>query len=137
MATAFSTWTSEAPLRLAGCGIDAEQLDRFQKFADGARPWPFVYSDREIAHNRSLPWPAAGFCAAFCCKEALYKALSAPYTFTECEVLAEWESEAPRLLLSSSLCEKRNISGASVHLHWTPWRECVAEVHVFIGNAGA
>ncbi len=124
-------------MRLAGCGIDAEQLDRFQKFADGARPWPFVYSDREIAHDRSLPWPAAGFCAAFCCKEALYKALSAPYTFTECELLAEWEDDAPRLHLSATLRAQYTIADTAVRLRWTPWRECVAEVHVFTGSANA
>ncbi len=112
MATAFSTWTSEAPLRLAGCGIDAEQLDRFQK-------------------------SAAGFCAAFCCKEALYKALSAPYTFTECELLAEWEDDAPRLHLSATLRAQYTIADTAVRLRWTPWRECVAEVHVFTGSANA
>jgi len=31
--------------------------------------------------------PAAGLCAAFCVKEAMYKAIGLPYNFTDCEYL--------------------------------------------------
>jgi len=71
-----------------GIGLDAEQVTRFEKLADGSRPpWRLVYSAREAAHLAAQPQAAAAFCAAFCCKEALYKALGEHYSFPKFECL--------------------------------------------------
>ena len=72
---------------LLGCGVDAERVARFRKFADETCPMPMVFSEAEVAHNRTLANPEVGFCASFCCKEALCKALEHPFNFPECEFL--------------------------------------------------
>ncbi len=48
---------------------------------------PFVFTRKERSRCRRLSDPAAGLCAAFCVKEALYKAIGRPYNFTDCEFL--------------------------------------------------
>jgi phosphopantetheinyl transferase (holo-ACP synthase) len=88
MATTSLTWTSDSCRRLLSCGIDSERVARFRRMArDRSRFMPFVFTSRERSRCRRLPDPAAGLCAAFCVKEALYKALGSPYNFTDCEFL--------------------------------------------------
>jgi phosphopantetheinyl transferase (holo-ACP synthase) len=70
-----------------GIGLDAEQVARFEKLAAGDKPWRHVYSAREAAHLAAQPQAARAFCAAFCCKEALCKALGGAYAFPEFECL--------------------------------------------------
>ena len=89
MATTFRRWTIDAPLRLAGCGVDAERADRFAAMVgESGHPFPFVFSWREIAFARANKQPAACLAASFCCKEAVLKALGEPYDFTQCVFLA-------------------------------------------------
>ena len=101
---------------LLGCGIDAERVQRFSKLPGRERPWPLVFTPREVAHARSLPEPAEALCAAFCCKEALFKALPRPFNFTDCELLFDpvRPDQAPRL--SPALCRELAVSHASVHV---------------------
>jgi phosphopantetheinyl transferase (holo-ACP synthase) len=92
MATTSLTWRfeTESPLRFIGCGIDSEKVDRFDGLvARAGSPMPFVFSHREVRHNRGLPHPAEGFCVGFCLKEAARKALPGPLNFSECEVFGE------------------------------------------------
>ena len=87
---ASSTWTCESASPLIGCGVDCESVARFEAWAapDG-RPPAFVFSEREIAHARTLPDPAAALCACFGCKEAVLKAIGEPYGYAECELLPD------------------------------------------------
>ena len=88
MATTSLTWTFSSCCRLVSCGVDAERVGRFGRWAiAGAGFMPFVFTKKERSHCRGLDHPAAGLCAAFCVKEALYKALGRPYNFTDCEFL--------------------------------------------------
>jgi hypothetical protein len=85
-------------------GIDAERVERFARFASAGDPRGRIWTPREIAHARALPEPALALCAAFCCKEALYKALGGAYRFPAFEVLHDpgrlWQpvEAAPGLL---------------------------------------
>ena len=87
METASLTWRFESPSGLLGCGVDLESAERFSKWAAGIDTPAFVFTPAEIAHAASLPDPALGLAVAFCCKEAVFKALGGPYAFTECELL--------------------------------------------------
>jgi phosphopantetheinyl transferase (holo-ACP synthase) len=94
---------ARAPL---GIGIDAEQVARFEKFAAGAAPWRLVYSEREARHLAAQPRVAVAFCAAFCCKEAFYKAFGAPLSFPHLECLYLDGGAEPRLVLTPALAER-------------------------------
>jgi phosphopantetheinyl transferase (holo-ACP synthase) len=73
---------------LVSCGIDSERIGRFERWASsGAGFMPFVFTKKERSRCARLDHPAAGLCAAFCVKEALFKALGRPYNFTDCEFL--------------------------------------------------
>jgi len=72
---------------LRGIGLDAEQVARFEKLAAGGHTWRHVYSAREARHLAAQPQAARAFCAAFCCKEAFFKALGEAYAFPEFECL--------------------------------------------------
>lgn len=99
------------------CGIDLERIDRFRKWAAGEdNPPDFVFSDREISHNRTLPDPALGLCACFCCKEAMVKALGEPFNMTDCELLPDFENETNEIHLGPDLREKYDIERAIARL---------------------
>ena len=87
METISSTWSSERPYRLLGCGVDLETVDRFRNLSTGRDvPMPFVFTTNEIAHARQQAETARALCVCFSCKEAVRKALGAPYNYTECEI---------------------------------------------------
>ena len=92
MAMTLSTWSFKSTARLFGIGVDAEKVQRFSHLGKGGEPvLPFVFSKREVLHNQDLDRPEIGFCMCFCCKEAVLKALGAPYNFPECEIFPEPE----------------------------------------------
>ena len=101
---------------LLGCGIDAERTERFTKLLQQERPWPLVFTPREVVHACALPDPAEAFCAAFCCKEALFKALPRPFNFTDCELLFDPARPDQTPHLAPSLCREFAVSHASVHV---------------------
>jgi phosphopantetheinyl transferase (holo-ACP synthase) len=129
-----STWTSESPLRLIGCGVDAERPARFEKLRDAERPWHLVYSEREVAHVRGLRDQALGYCAAFCCKEAVVKALGESFPFPECEAFFEPE-QGVTLRLSPRLARKSGVRASEVRLSRPAAEEIVAVVYLFGGAA--
>ncbi len=125
---------------LAGVGIDAERVERFGKLGAGAVPWRHVYSPREAAHLASLPEAALAFCAVFCIKEAVCKALGERYRFPECECLLAPGSPVQRLELSPGLAQRHGLGGGWSRLHeeYPAVRgECVAEARLFRAPAGA
>ncbi|NTU60647.1 MAG: 4'-phosphopantetheinyl transferase superfamily protein [Deltaproteobacteria bacterium] len=108
-----STWTSETALRLIGCGVDAERPERFEKLGAVRKPWRLVYSEREVAHAQGLADPAQGYCAAFCCKEAVVKALEESFPFPECEVFYR-EDETATIRLSDDLAARSGVRASEV-----------------------
>jgi phosphopantetheine--protein transferase-like protein len=124
---------------LIGAGVDAERIARFEKLAAGGRVWRHVYSPREVQQLTAQAQAARAFCAAFCAKEALCKALGGAYPFQECECLQLCGVAEQQLVLSPQLRASRGLGGARVRFHESLWPErgeCVAEVQLF-GAAGA
>jgi phosphopantetheinyl transferase (holo-ACP synthase) len=100
-----------------GIGLDAEQVTRFEKLADGSRPpWRLVYSAREAAHLAAQPQAARAFCAAFCCKEALCKALGESYAFPEFECLYRPGAPEQEFVLAPGLKERHGIERMRVNI---------------------
>jgi len=130
--TTSSTWSFDSGLPLRGCGVDLERVARFEHLVPpDADRWPLVFSGREIEHARSLGDPARALCAAFCCKEALFKALGTMFEYPECELLFDPESDGQQLLLDAGLVRKQGIAASSTRVR--PWgqAECLAVVYVF------
>lgn len=101
---------------MPGIGLDAEQVSRFEKFAAGERPWRLVYSAREAEHLAAQPQAAEAFCAAFCCKEALYKALGEFYSFPEFECLYRAGAPEQEYVLAPGLKERLGIGEVRVRI---------------------
>jgi phosphopantetheinyl transferase (holo-ACP synthase) len=80
------TFSFESNHTLIGCGVDSETIARFSSYGDLSDPLPMVFSRKEVAYFQTLPDKSLGFCSAFCCKEAVFKALGSPFNFTECEL---------------------------------------------------
>jgi phosphopantetheinyl transferase (holo-ACP synthase) len=99
-----------------GIGVDAEQVSRFEKFAAGERPWRLVYSEREGSHLAAQPQAAQAFCAAFCCKEALYKALGEFYSFPQFECLYRSGVPEQEFVLAPGLKERLGIGEVRVRI---------------------
>lgn len=115
MTEGFCRGDGEQTLRAQrGVGLDAEQVSRFEKFAAGERPWRLVYSAREAEHLASQPQAARAFCAAFCCKEAFYKALGEFYAFPELECLYRAGVPEPQIVLSAALEERQGLADVRV-----------------------
>ena len=112
--------------------MDLERIARFARLAPPeADRWPLVFSEREIEHARSLADPAQALCAAFCCKEALFKALGTMFEYPECELLFDPTVERQRLLLDARLARAQGIAASSAWVR--PWGEgeCLGVVYVF------
>jgi len=125
---------------LAGVGIDAERIERFARLAAGAPRWRHVFSPGEAEHLAAQPRAEIAFCAAFCCKEALLKALGERYPFTECECRFQPGSVEPGIALSTALQERFALAGARVRFHGRfpdERGECVVEAHLLRGWNGA
>jgi phosphopantetheine--protein transferase-like protein len=119
---------------LRGCGVDLERVARFERLAaPDAESWPLVFSAREIDHARSLDDPARALCAAFCCKEALTKALGTIFDYPECELLFDPTSEHQQPLLAPRLRSEHAIADCAVLVR--AWGEgdgeCLAVVTCF------
>jgi phosphopantetheinyl transferase (holo-ACP synthase) len=99
---------------LLGVGLDAEQVARFEKLAAGGDSWRHVYSAREAGHLAAQPQAARAFCAAFCCKEALCKALGAAYAFPEFECLYLPGTPEPEFVLAPGFAERHGIEAVRV-----------------------
>ena len=80
--------------KVIGCGIDIEELNRFEKLIpahpDRSGFISLVYSDDEICSNSNI-LPHMTFPLAFCCKEAFFKAFgkswfNSPISWKEIEL---------------------------------------------------
>jgi phosphopantetheinyl transferase (holo-ACP synthase) len=118
----------------AGVGVDAEEVRRFEKLAVGAARWRLVFTPREAEHLAAQPRPAVAFCAAFCCKEAVCKALGERYPFVECECRFAPGGRVAEVELAPALRERHGVGGIRMRLRerYPQERgECVVEAHLF------
>ena len=135
MAMRLLTWNYKTPLSLISCGIDAERIDRFKPYIiNDDHPMPFVFSGEEITYIRQLSDPAKGLCSAFCCKEALFKAISKHYNFPDCELFLTEGNQWHNLKLSHDLHTRYGINKAEARIEFINFQsyvECLAAVYVF------
>lgn len=130
--TTSSTWSFRVGLPLRGVGIDLELVARFARLGSpGGDDWPLVFTAEEVRHARRSAAPAAALCAAFCAKEALFKALGAPVEYTEAELLLTGRDEAQRLELSQGLRRAHGIADSRLLVRWPSEQECLAVVYLF------
>lgn len=108
--------------------MDAENPSRFQKLLADERPWPLVYSEREVAHARGAPDPALAYCAAFCAKEATLKALRHPFPLPQCEILFDPSAPLQAAHLAVELARNGGVTGSEVRFLGGHEGEVVAAV---------
>ena len=121
----------EATEHLIGCGIDGETIERFSNLSCQDNPYPMVFSTSEINHIKTLAEQADGFCASFCCKEAVFKALGHPFNFTECELFYIPHKDLQHPQLSFSDQTFPIISGCTVRFMRPAQEELVAVAHLY------
>lgn len=94
-----------------------------------------IFTEREIAHCRSLDHPELGLCAAFCCKEAVLKAVGVPIDYRLCELLFRPMSEGQEVTLARSFLDEHDAGGcmARIVLQKNPV-ECVVAACVYRGR---
>jgi 4'-phosphopantetheinyl transferase EntD len=114
-----SRWISSPPRRLRFCGVDAEKIERFSRLIRAkGHPMPFVFSAQEMYFCRSLQDPRLGLCAAFCCKEAVFKALGRPHDMAQCRFLYR-SGQAPQpVQLGAELRNEFGITEACAIVRW-------------------
>jgi phosphopantetheine--protein transferase-like protein len=88
---------------LLGVGIDVELVARFASLVPSGNPLPMVFTEVEVAHSAVQGDPAFALCAAFCVKEALFKALGGPIDPLGCQVFACAGGQEPRVEIGPSL----------------------------------
>lgn len=108
-----STWSFEPGLPLRGIGVDIEDIARFDRFDPASGPMPFVFTPRELRAAQSVERPGEHLCIVFAAKEALRKALGAPYDYVRCEVILR-EGEASLSL--GSLAAEHEIGATRVRV---------------------
>jgi phosphopantetheinyl transferase (holo-ACP synthase) len=121
-------WSFDAA-PLLGVGIDAEQVERFDRVAAAPAGWDFAFAPAEISYALCQAEPARALCASFCCKEALFKCLRHPFNYPECVLRYEPGQRDYELELSGQLGQ--DLRQARVHAAvWTEdqGREMVAAV---------
>jgi phosphopantetheinyl transferase (holo-ACP synthase) len=111
--------------------VDAETIARFSRYADQDDPLPMVFSRQEVKHIHTLPDPALGFCSSFSCKEAVFKALDAPFNFTECELFYIPGEHLQRPVLSFAAAGGILVSDCTVYFFSVRPAELVVVVHLF------
>jgi phosphopantetheinyl transferase (holo-ACP synthase) len=91
---------------------------------------PFVFTRKEIDFAYTLAHPEASFCRSFCCKEAVYKALKKPYSFTDCELFSDGTHKESAVILSQRLRKEYGIQEARARI-WRVKNEYVVTVILF------
>ncbi len=124
------TFSFNSSHSLIGCGVDGESVTRFTSLVNVPQPFPFVFSQEETEYIQGLADPAEGFCAAFCCKEAVFKALGKPFNYTDCQFFHEEDKEIQHPVFTT-MDEFSRIADCQVRIISTLPGELVAIVHLF------
>lgn len=90
-----------------------------------------VFSADERRYISSLSNPAEAFCASFCCKEALLKALGYSFPFPCCELHYKSEIAVQRPLLYREIKIPENVEDCTVRFFQPFQGEIVAVLHLF------
>lgn len=122
----MSTWISEPGAELVGLGVDCEDSGRFGPDAP-AWGWTDVFTAAELAQARAAADPAGALCAAFCAKEALFKALGAPFSPLDCELRLSPDAQ---LVLAPALRRRHGLGGAEARLSFEG-PECTVLVQLY------
>jgi phosphopantetheine--protein transferase-like protein len=131
-----STSSSDPRAPLVGCGVDCEAIARFEPMlAADELPMPPVFTRAEVEHARTRPSPARALCACFCAKEAAFKALNAPYNFTDCELFLVSDDTA-ELRLAPALAAEHGIGSATVEIRDVPMANGVVMALVILLGDG-
>ncbi len=131
METISLTFKSESHHPIIGCGIDCETISRFTKYIDQPHPLPFIFSRKEVEHIHTLEDKAIGFCAAFCCKEAVFKAIDQPFNFNQCQFFYQPNRKTQPPPLLESIDSFAAVSRCSINIHFPDDIELMAIVHLF------
>jgi phosphopantetheinyl transferase (holo-ACP synthase) len=125
-------WSFDPPGPLLGCGIDSEKISRFEQW----RTTPptevsLLFARPEIIHCQTQIDPRQGLCAAFCCKEAIAKAIGSLYDFTLCRLLWLPRRRQHSLWLDPELSREYGIGTAMARIHMERHGTCTAAVFIF------
>jgi len=132
-----STRSCEPRPPVAGCGVDCEAVARFAPMlANDDHPMPLAFTRAEVDRARRSPSPARTLCACFCAKEALFKALGAPYNFTDCELILDADDGA-ELRLAPSLTAEHGIGSATIKISDIEGADGVVMAVVVLFGTGA
>ena len=99
---------------MRGAGVDAERVARFDRPGLSRNPLPMVFTEREAAFARASGDPARALCAAFCAKEALFKAAGRPVDVRGFEVFARPGADRPDVVIGEELA--RDLGGGSIEV---------------------
>lgn len=131
MAITSSVLKFETNATLIACGIDSEHIIRFSKYGyEEGRPSPFIYSQKEIDYYMSSDDPITGLCVAFCCKEAVYKALKQAYNFDTCQIYWEKSISTYTFHLANSMCDRFEVLEQYALVDISPEGECIVVVYL-------
>lgn len=125
----LSTQSFSSDMQLKGCGVDIENIDRFNNWAE--EPPPFIYSPKEIELLPTFTDKLVYLCSVFCIKEALFKALQKPYNFNECIVEKLEFGQMHNLQFESGFTSLNNFSYGSYLLEKYSKRLIIGEVYLF------
>ncbi len=115
--------------KLLACGIDSEHIERFTRLCTGEKALsPLIFSPKEIEHCFSLDNPSIGFCASFCCKEAMYKACKQPINFNTCELFWTPSKEKYHVTLPNDFYLEHKIQEAIAQVETSSAKECIVTV---------
>jgi phosphopantetheinyl transferase (holo-ACP synthase) len=125
------TWNFKSVHALIGLGIDSENIRRFDRILNKdnipansisgphpkkthkeirQNPFPLLFTEREVHHNYSLADPSEAFCACFCFKEALFKALGGDYDYLGCELLFDPGIKRQKMRFRSSFLDRYGVA---------------------------
>jgi 4'-phosphopantetheinyl transferase EntD len=94
-------------------------------------PPGFIFSRKEAAHCQNTGNTLTALCAAFCCKEALFKALKKPFNFDQCELFWNPSDTVHPVFLAGSLVEEFALAESIACVEVYRQKECEAIVYLF------
>lgn len=119
------TWIFKSSNDLISCGIDSENIPRFKRMLNvPENPLPLIYTTKESEYNYKLSRPELGFCACFCFKEALYKAIGGDYEYDECELFLDPNRVSQKLVFKRGFLNRYGIKKARGLFYKINGNEC-------------
>jgi len=108
-------------------------VDRFRLEKESDNPLPLVFSNEEWSCAALVPDTASALCAAFTFKEAVFKAIGAPFDPRLVQWMAGDQPGSGEAVLAPEVMREFKIAGVDVRILFPDPGECVTIVHVFGG----